>query len=356
MYEIDARKAERAFIRKLEKTGGFTTANGKANMYQGKQPGVVFLKTEKSRKPLAMHRTKLRAAISFTFYTRTVTRKDVEKFSRYSSALLGMLHVIFEQIAKLHKTPTGLVRLTLKGIRYFFAGVDRAVRDMEVAVANGAKFVLMSYYHLRTGLAQLAHVRRLGVKILLDSGAFTLWKAQEKGKAVEPISLPAYADFIEEHRDVLYAWFNLDVVGDAAASRENAEYLKARGLASIEVWHVGGSVKELNRIVQEDHAVIAIGGSVGMSEKRRARKFRWVFKLFPEQNFHFLGGSSKLLNVFPWFSADSTGWIAGRKYGAVLDEKGQRPAKQDEDKRDWDGIACMAYNARYFARLEQRCS
>lgn len=347
MYKIDARQLERKFIRQIAKKGGFTTANGKANLYAGKENGAVLLKTAKSKKPLAILRTKLRQAIAYTFYTRTITRKDLEVFSRFSSAVLGILIEVFNKAAKLHKTPKGLLRLTIIGVRYFFAGVDKSVRDLEAAAANGAKFVLMSYHYIRKGKAWKEHVERLGLKILLDSGAFTVWKAQQKGKEVEEITVEAYAEFIKQHKEVLYSWFNLDVVGDAAASKANAEYLKAAGVAPIEVWHVGSDLKDLEELVAEDHAIIAIGGSVGLSEKAREEAFTKVFARFPEQNFHFLGGSSKLLYKFNWFSADSTGWLAGRKYGAILDEKGQRKAPSS-----WDGMKALAYNVQKLSGLE----
>jgi hypothetical protein len=347
MYTIDARKTERAFIRKLQKKGGFTTANGKANLFAGKDAKAILLKTEKSKKPLAVLRTKLRAAISYTFYSRTVTRKELEAYSRFSSALLGILIEVFEKAGKLHKTAKGLLRLTLIGVRYFFAGVDKSVRDLEVAAANGAKFVLMTYAHIRKGKAWKNHVERLGLKIMLDSGAFTLWKAQQKGKLVEAISIADYAAFIEEHKDLLYSWFNLDVIGDVEASKANAEYLKAKGLAPIEVWHIQSSLDDLQQLVDEDHAVIAIGGSVGTSEKVREEIFTKVFERFPDQNFHFLGGSSKLLYKFSWFSADSTGWLAGRMYGAILDKDGQRKAPEG-----MTGIEALAYNAKNLSSLE----
>lgn len=347
MYTIDARKTERAFIRKLQKKGGFNTANGKANLFAGKDAKAILLKTEKSKKTLAVLRTKLRAAISYTFYSRTVTRKELEAFSRFSSALLGILIEVFEKAGRIHKTAKGLLRLTLIGVRYFFAGVDRSVRDLEVAATNGAKFVLMTYAHIRKRGAWKQHVERLGLKILLDSGAFTLWKAAQKGKQVDPIAVEDYAAFIEEHKDLLYAWFNLDVIGDVAASKANAEYLKARNLAPIEVWHIQNSLDDLQQLVNDDHAVIAIGGSVGTSEKEREAVFTKVFESFPYQNFHFLGGSSKLLYKFNWFSADSTGWLAGRKYGSILDENGQRKAPEG-----MTGLEALAYNAKNLSRLE----
>lgn len=346
---MNAREVERCFIRKLKKAGQFVTANGNENMYVDHSQKTIQFKTESSKKPLTISRKKLRKAISYTFKARTIIRKDLEAYSSFSSALLGILIKVFDKLAKIHRTPRGLIRLTLIGVRYFFAGLDRSVRDMEVAAANGCKYVLLTYAHIRNRVKWKEHIERLGLKILLDSGAFTLWKARQKGKIVENILVEEYADFIEKHRHLLYGWLNLDVIGNVTASKANAEYLKGRNLAPIEVWHIQSSLEDLEQLVNEDHAVIAIGGSVGTSEPKRFAIFSKVFNKFPEQNFHFLGGSSKLLHVFKWFSADSTGWLAGRKYGAIIDEKGQRRAPES-----WDGIKCLAYNARNLASLEYR--
>jgi hypothetical protein len=348
MYEINARATLRAFICKLSKNGQTKTANGKANLYAGHTRLALQLRADGSSRTIVLAYKRIRTAIQRTYYARTVTRRDVADLaSGKESALLGVLIEIFGDLGKVARTATGLVRLTLRGIRYFFAGVDRAVRDLEVAAANGARFVLMSYAHIRSRQAWKQHVQRLGLKVMLDSGAFTVWQAQQKGKAVEAIDLVAYGDFIEANRDVFFAWFNLDVIGDAAASKVNAEALKARGLAPIEVWHSGSSLEELAVLVAEDHAIIAIGGSVGMSEKKRAEVFAQVFERFPQQNFHFLGGSSKLLNVFDWFSADSTGWLACRKYGAVIDAEGQHKAPAE-----MNGIEAMARSCAYLSSLE----
>lgn len=346
MYKINARQTERAFIRKVAKTGEYKTANGKANFYVDHTNDRLIIKTVKSQQPLFITRRNLRAAINYTYYVRTITRQDLESYSKLSSALLGILMEVFKRIAKLHKTATGLLRLTIIGIRFFFAGADRAVRDMEIAAANGAKFVLLSYYHIRNRKSWRGHVERLGLKILLDSGEFSRWQAEKKGKQLRPIKLEEYAEFIRKHKPLLYAWFNLDVVGDAMASKKNAEYLKAQGLAPIEIWHVSSSMEALDALVSEDHAVIAIGGSVGLSEKKRKRIFNQVFVRHPKQNFHGLGVSGKLLYQYPWFSADSTCWTVGRKYGAIIGRHGQRKVTGMEP------LEALAYNVRQMVKLE----
>ena len=62
--------------------------------------------------------------------------------------------------------------------------------------------------------------------------------------------------------------------------------------------------------------------------------------------------SSKLLHALPWFSTDSTGWIASRKYAVVIDVSGQWPAARTKDKKDWTGEMCMAYTCSQLSLLE----
>ncbi|MFD2328814.1 hypothetical protein ACFSR7_06075 [Cohnella sp. GCM10020058] len=347
-HEFDARSTLRRFIRTIEKRGSIVTANGKVNLFAGKTNLSLHLKTSESRRPITLSYKMIRSALQLTFYARSVTRRDLEVYSKGSnSALLGVLIEIFGSKGKLQRLSSGAIRLSLRGIRYFFAGGDRSVRDITVAAQNGAKYVLMSYAHIRARKAWRTHVERLGLKVLLDSGAYTVWQAARRGKQVDPIELEQYAEFILRNQQILYGYFNLDVIGDAEGSRRNAEYLRRQGLHPIEVWHIGNSVRELDRMVKAEQPIVAVGGSVGLSEKKRARIFRWVFRLFPDQNFHFLGGSSKLLQAFPWFSADSTGWTVGRKYGAIIDAFGQRKGPEGADP-----LELLAYNVRYLSSLE----
>lgn len=347
MFNVNSRNAEREFIRRLTKRGKVLTAKGKAIIYLNHDNQVIYLRSTRSNGGYKIFRKKLRAAISFACYKRTITREDIEPYSVYSSALFGILIEIFQTRARVIRTNSGLLRLSLNGIRYFFAGADRAPRDLEVAESNGAKFILLSYYYLRDRKAWKKHVKRLDLKILLDSGEFTRWKAEKKGKKVKPILVEEYANFIKTHKDILYGWLNLDKVGDADGSKKNADYLKSQGIAPIEIWHVQSPLETLDALVREDHSLIAIGGHVGMAEKARRDIFRNIFERHPEQNFHFLGGSSQLLREFPWFSADSKGWIACRAYLKVIDRDGK------QKKPDGMGpIECMSFTVRELVKLE----
>ncbi len=205
------------------------------------------------------------------------------------------------------KTSSGLLRISLKATRYFPSSVERSPRDLEIAKEQGFSIVLMSYFALRDDPNEnwKYHCRRLGLKVLVDSGAFSSWRAAEEGKEVEPIEVEDYARFLLKHQndEILFGCFTLDVVGDIEATKRNTEYLKSMGLKPIEIWHVQSPWEVLDQMIAEqDHPVIGIGGSVKLSEEEREEIFKELFTRHKDQNFHFLGGSSKLLYQFPWLS------------------------------------------------------
>jgi hypothetical protein len=82
LYNIDARSTLRSFLRKLNRTGQFVTANGKANLYAGRTQVALQLRTASSKKPILLKYQIIRAAIQLMYYSRTVTRADLEVFTK----------------------------------------------------------------------------------------------------------------------------------------------------------------------------------------------------------------------------------------------------------------------------------
>ncbi|KQY83681.1 hypothetical protein ASD24_29640 [Paenibacillus sp. Root52] len=311
----------------------------------------IYFKSQNGRMVNTIELSKLKAAIHDLFIRRTITRKQLEVFSNFSSALLGLLRSIFKGMSKLTSGSKGF-RLTLIGVRFYFSGCDRAVRDLEVAKENGAKFVLMSYYYLRDdrNLNCKKHVTRLGLKLMLDSGAFTIWKQRAAGKDIKEIDVRDYAEFVLQNQDVIHSYITLDVVGDPEATIANDAYLRSVGLSPVPVFPAVGDLQELKIIIEQDHDIIAIGATVGMSESEKRILFEKIFTAYPEERFHWLGGSSSLIQTFPWFSADSSTWLSGRKYGKVLNED----LKTIKAPESMNAIESLAHNVRILARLESK--
>jgi hypothetical protein len=81
---------------------------------------------------------------------KTATRKELEKFSSYNSVLMGLLQAILVDIAKITHTVRGLLRITIRGVRFFFLGMDRPSKtDWDAIIEHRVKFILNSFYYIR---------------------------------------------------------------------------------------------------------------------------------------------------------------------------------------------------------------
>jgi len=145
-------------------------------------------------------------------------------------------------------------------------------------------------------------VEEFGMEVLLDSGAFSAWSRGEI------ISIDDYANCLTKRQPAKY--FNLDVIGDPEATRENQKYLESRGFNPIPVFHLGEPMELLDELVQ-DYEIVGLGGSVGKSFKVRNGWLDQVYSRHPNGSFHGLGITHRGLMVeYPFDSVDSTWWLA----------------------------------------------
>ncbi|MCK2000321.1 hypothetical protein MZM54_02820 [[Brevibacterium] frigoritolerans] len=387
-FDIKANEIEKKFFRKLKSGSSFLTGNGHKNNIVGHTDKAVYVKTAASKDKLSISRKKVKEAIAYLLYTRTATRKDLERFASYNSALMGLLRLILVEMAKINKTVSGLLRLTIIGVRFFFSGLERpSKKDFNAIKENGALFILNSYFSIRDRGGKLhgwmEKLRENNLKLLMDSGAFSLFNAQIKGKKivdaktydslkgkqkkgmVKEITLEAYAEFINLYKHLIFGFFNLDVIGDAEASNRNFQKLKElTGEKPIPVWHCNvDDWKEsdwtlLNEMVEEDHEIIAIGATVELGRRVGPKKqndvkrelYKEIFKRHPHQNFHLLGGSGNHLLEFPFFSADSSGWLQGRKKHQIYSFEDREAATKV--MKDWSKEKCLAFNVKSLSSLE----
>ncbi|MBP1309014.1 hypothetical protein JOD82_002034 [Paenibacillus sp. 1182] len=281
---------------------------------------------------------------------------------------MGLLQRIFIQTAKIVKTAKGLLRITIKGVRFFFSGLDRAsIRDLETVVQKGGRYILCSFYYLREYKSKrlMDFIKKFNLQLLVDSGEFSAYKARMNGKKIEKISLKEYADFILTFKDYIFGYFNLDVTNDAKKSKANFEKLKkATGIAPIPIWHPNvndwtqSDWMGLDQLVNEDHAVIGIGATVHMGLKAGPRLmttvkdslFNEIFTRHPLQNFHWLGGSSKIICKYPFFSSDSSGYLQGRRKHQVYYFDGKDISTRIDTKQD--RYECLSDNVQILSSLE----
>lgn len=161
--------------------------------------------------------------------------------------------------------------------------------------------------------------------VLLDSGAFTAFTL---GK---PIKLADYCDYVKTIDCTAY--FNLDVIGDYDATLKNYKAMRAQDLTPIPVFGYGGDKSELEYYL-DSTPYVSLGGLVPYT-KQKAKLRIWLDHCFAIilkhrkdgkiPRIHGLGVSSYwALKRYPFYSVDSTTWLAGAKFKELIPEGGKR--------------------------------
>lgn len=372
-YQVKARQIDREIERKWNKNKRkgtiirFETGLGKINVLVGFTKNKVLVKSEDGESINEISRENFRKSISYTLFKRTVTRKELESFSNFNTALMALLKEVFNKISRYIKDKTTrLIRLTLKGVRHYFSGLEASPAEMKRVHEQGGSFVLLNFFHLKRYGSNnwYESLCMYDLYAYIDSGAFSLHQAKcmkksDQSKYANPsnlsrikedentffvdmmfdgccdwlevgsrkeisISVEEYAAFINHYKKDgrILGFFNLDVIGDQEASDENyARLLELTGLKPIPVWHPASGFDALQSMVDRgEFEVIGIGGTVVQdSPWRRIEKqrvlFDELFERFPDQNWHWLGGGNELILEYPFFSTDSTKYLSPRKFG-----------------------------------------
>lgn len=192
----------------------------------------------------------------------------------------------------------------------------------------------------------------MGVKIFLDSGAFSFYNRLSKaksanasdtgmGRGIQHAHLntydyvkseayktyrQGYVDFVKEHGEILEVHANLDVIGNAELSYKNQKWLEKRGLTPLPVWHMGSDKKWLHRYLDEGYEYICIGGMVGSQKSilRPALDALWRKDLTtasgtPKVKVHAFGMTIfEFMFRYPWYSVDSNSWNDYGRRGRLL--------------------------------------
>lgn len=380
-YDINTRQRYRRLMKNIHHFSTFYTIKKKENKITNiSNEGIAFI-TNVSKKANFIKGEKIKQALRHVFYSKTTSCKELEPFSNFTSALMGILHILLYDISQFCKTPSGLLRLTIKGCRYFFSGFDKASEvDWLGIIRNKVEFILVSYYHVRDkslweNLKRIIHP--LGIKVLLDSGAFSVFSQKEEilnGKSskkiedIQEIDIYEYANFIDENSDFIYGFMNLDVIGNSTQTQKNYQLLSnLTKKKPIPVWHCNiNNWKDsdwdlLEEIYQQDHSVIALGATVGLGKKAGPSKqnivkyefFKEVFNRYPNQNFHWLGGSTALMFEFPFFSADSQGWRQGRMDKKQLYTLESIEKSTRKGPTSWSKDKCLNFNIKTLSKVEE---
>lgn len=154
----------------------------------------------------------------------------------------------------------------------------------------------------------------------LDSGAFGLRKENPDAAAYRAY-LDRYARFVKRYAGAVDLYANVDVIGDAARTRDHQRHLeREHGLQPVPVVHYGPhGERELEYYLGGGYRLIGLGGLVGKTVVAQA----WVGRCFRRAGRVRLHGfgvvNYRLLVNFPWWSVDSAAWAKeGGRWGAIF--------------------------------------
>lgn len=161
-------------------------------------------------------------------------------------------------------------------------------------------------------------------KTILDSGAYTVWKS---GGSIDIDALVAESKLDRWDESV-----GLDVIGSWEGSRKNMDYMREAQSPAMPVFHIGEPWDLLDYYC-EKWSKVGLACSVLKGNAKAKHQFydQCFAKAWPHQ-FHSFGWTqTKMLQTYPFHSADSSSWLMGpmgfgnwKKYGRVRGLPGAR--------------------------------
>lgn len=227
-------------------------------------------------------------------------------------------------------------------IDIYFAGSQNKEAD---TLINKKSFPrLFSYYNDKKGINDFFKENAFS-KLFIDSGAFTAWTKGVK------INVDEYINFLNEHYDRIYLAGQVDIIAGtpdsvptaqqqyeaSVGTWENYLYMRER-LKNPDVllytFHIGEDFKFLKQALEwrdsngNPFPYMALGGTVGKTSPQKIEWFNKCWKIIknsshPNVKVHAFGMTSlKILENFPFTSADSTSWILTSAMGSIYSKFG----------------------------------
>lgn len=175
--------------------------------------------------------------------------------------------------------------------------------------------------------------------LFLDSGGFSLAKLESKYRHkhggpryayYESTEfweyMESYVAFIKKYHYAIDYYANIDVIGQPEITWRNQKWLEKKGLRPMPVVHYGTKLSWLRTYINDGYSMIGLGGLVKKMTSPGAKEWiRHCFELVcqsptrtPTVKLHGFGISSfHLICNFPWYSIDSTDYIAKASKGKI---------------------------------------
>jgi hypothetical protein len=153
---------------------------------------------------------------------------------------------------------------------------------------------------------------------MLDSGAFSDWKAKEKNLNAPQTNLQEYMGYVKSHTYMFDEYVNLDVIGDEKQSIDNFITMSEKGFKPMGVMTGAYNPAHLETYLKYNPR-IACGNLVGAPKQLSIKRIMKVHQLSNGRaKIHALGWTPfpALLST-PIVSCDSSSFSYGARYGML---------------------------------------
>lgn len=217
----------------------------------------------------------------------------------------------------------------------FYSGVEYR-RYFDSVYDEGVQNFLMSFEYLSSkGAKDLGDYHQLGIKMFVDSGAFTyITNPEYRDKPIEywEQHIEKYLRWARKHRDIIFAIANLDLemlVGTDTVWEWNKKYFEPfmleTGIPVCFIWHGVSGIDHWEKMCERYPYV---GFSMASENTGRADVQECMARLAIAEEYgalvHGMGMTSiEMLTKLPFYTVDSTTWKSGLRYGMYVTWTGQ---------------------------------
>jgi hypothetical protein len=230
----------------------------------------------------------------------------------------------------------------------YFSGIEKAATAQVLAEVGAAGMMnRLQYSESLMAACDDCHLQNL----VMDCGSFT--------RPLTPEEIVDYSLLIQRLGDRFIWYANPDVIGNQEQSYINYRYLLSllpEGLHDrvLYIYQYGADLSYLYQAL-EQHQRIGIGGLVPLIQSDRIKALHVIVQLADiiaryGVTPHFFGLSTlsiidALHNHLSDYSVDSTTWLAGSRYGLLINSRGQQHAAR-ELGYDFDRDSILKQNIR----------
>lgn len=204
-------------------------------------------------------------------------------------------------------------------------GTGYAKLDAREQAAHDSVENHLESYHYIGKQSYVDKIRRSGIRVFLDSGAFSAYSLGVQ------VDIEAYCRWILEHGDIIRNDDGvcmasvLDGIGDPLQTYRNQLRMESLGVRPLPCFHYGEDERYLEYYMA-NYDYITIGGMVPVSTPQL---FHWLDRIWGKYlcdstgrariRVHGFGLTSTPLMVrYPWYSVDSSSWVQIGAHGNLF--------------------------------------